>query len=62
MLSLAEYKHSVPPTCIERGQIVVRRVGTEEQKADVLTKSMATVKLSVMTHLIGVRDLSVCQV
>ena len=23
--------------CIERGQIVVRRVGTEEQKADVLT-------------------------
>jgi len=48
--------------CIERGQIVVRRVGTEEQKADVLTKSMAAVKLSVMTHLIGVRDLSVCQV
>jgi len=47
--------------CIERGQIVVRRVGTEEQKADVLTKSMAAVKLSVMTHLIGVRDLSVCQ-
>jgi hypothetical protein len=46
--------------CIERGQIVVSRLGTEEQKADVLTKSMAAVKLSIMTHLIGVRDLSVC--
>ncbi|CAD6268843.1 unnamed protein product [Miscanthus lutarioriparius] len=43
--------------CIERGQIVVKRVGTEEQKADVLTKSMPAVKLAVMSHLIGVRDL-----
>jgi hypothetical protein len=47
--------------CIERGQIVVKRVGTEEQKADVLTKPMSAIKLSVMCHMIGVRNLSVCQ-
>jgi hypothetical protein len=40
---------------------VVKRVGTEEQKADVLTKAMPAVKMSIMSHLIGVRDLSVCQ-
>jgi hypothetical protein len=47
--------------CVERGQIVVKKVGTEEQKADVLTKAMPAVKLSVMSHLIGVRNLSVSQ-
>ena len=47
--------------CVERGQIVVKRVGTEEQKADILTKAMPAVKLSVMSHLIGIRNLSVPQ-
>jgi ABC-type molybdate transport system substrate-binding protein len=47
--------------CVERGQIVVKKVRTEEQKADVLTKAMPAVKLSVMSHLIGVRNLSVSQ-
>jgi len=43
--------------CVERGQIVVKRVGTLEQKADALTKPLAAVKLGVMGHLMGVRDL-----
>jgi hypothetical protein len=47
--------------CVERGQIVVKRVGTEEQKADALTKPLAAGKLIVMRHLLGVRDLGVCQ-
>jgi uncharacterized protein YwlG (UPF0340 family) len=43
--------------CVERGQIMVKRVGTLEQKADALTKPLAAVKLGVMIHLLGVRDL-----
>ena len=43
--------------CVECGQIMVNRVGTLEQKADALTKPLAAVKLGVMIHLLGVRDL-----
>jgi uncharacterized protein YwlG (UPF0340 family) len=43
--------------CVERGQIMVKRVGTLEQKTDALTKPLATVKLGVMIHLLGVRAL-----
>lgn len=44
--------------CIERGQIEVKRVSTDLQKADLLTKPLAAGKLEVMKHLIGVRDVS----
>jgi hypothetical protein len=47
--------------CIEEGQIMVKRVGTNEQKADALTKPLPMGKLSVMIHLLGVRDLGPCQ-
>jgi len=47
--------------CIERGQIVAKRVGTGEQKADSLTKALAARSLMVMRHILGVRDLSVLQ-
>jgi hypothetical protein len=47
--------------CIEREQIVARRVGTTEQKADSLTKALSARSLMVMRHLLGVRDLSVLQ-
>jgi hypothetical protein len=40
--------------CVERGQIVVKRVGTWEQKADALTKPLVAVRLAVMIHLMGV--------
>jgi len=43
--------------CVERGQIVVKRVGTLEQKADALTKPLAAIKLAVMIHFCGAREL-----
>jgi hypothetical protein len=44
--------------CVERGQIAVRRVCTDLQKADALTKPLSAIKLATMRHLMGVRDLS----
>jgi hypothetical protein len=43
--------------CVERGQITVKRVSTDEQKVDALTKALPVAKLLVMRHLLGVRDL-----
>lgn len=43
--------------CVERGQIVVEFVSTEEQRADALTKALPSVKFAAMRHLMGVRDL-----
>ena len=47
--------------CIERGQVVAKRVCTKEQKADSLTKALPAWSLMVMRHLLGVRDLSALQ-
>jgi hypothetical protein len=47
---------------VEASQIKVKRVSTLEQKADSLTKPLAAVKLGVMVHLLGVRELEVYQV
>ena len=43
--------------CAERGQIVVKRVGTNEQRADSLTKALLAGKLAVMRYLLGVREI-----
>jgi len=43
--------------CVERGQITVKRVSTDEQKANALTKALPVAKLVVMRHLLGARDL-----
>ncbi|XP_066395871.1 secreted RxLR effector protein 161-like [Miscanthus floridulus] len=43
--------------CLERGQIVVKKIHTLEQKANAPTKPMPVVKLGVMRHLLGVREL-----
>jgi hypothetical protein len=40
--------------CVERGLIMVRRIGTNEQRADSLTKALVVGKLAVMRHLLGV--------
>jgi hypothetical protein len=47
--------------CVEHGQIKVKRVSTLEQKADSLTKALPAVKLGIMIHLLGVRELEVYQ-
>ena len=43
--------------CIERGEIVVKHVSTDLQRADSLTKALATVKFERMRALLGVKDL-----
>jgi hypothetical protein len=43
--------------CVEGGQIVIKFIRTDEQRADALTKALTVVKLSTMRHLLGVRDL-----
>ena len=43
--------------CVEHGQINVKKVNTLDQKADALTKSMSAIKISVMRHLLGVREI-----
>jgi hypothetical protein len=43
--------------CVERGQILVKRVCINEQRADAMMKSLPAVKLAVMIHLLGVREL-----
>jgi hypothetical protein len=44
--------------CVERCQILVKRVCTNEQRADALMKPLPAVKLAVMIHLLGVCELS----
>nr|XP_017228100.1 PREDICTED: uncharacterized mitochondrial protein AtMg00810-like [Daucus carota subsp. sativus] len=44
--------------CVERGEIVLKHVSSERQKADVLTKALATVKFERMRNLLGIKDLS----
>lgn len=43
--------------CVERGQIIVKKIHTLDQKADALTKAMPAVKLGVMRHLLGVSEI-----
>jgi len=43
--------------CVERGQIEVRKIGTNEQRVDSLTKALPVGKLAVMRHLLGVREI-----
>ena len=56
-----DIKYHFMRECVEWSQIIVKRVCTDEQKADALTKALPAGKLTVMRHLFGVRDLSVCQ-
>ncbi|XP_074327098.1 secreted RxLR effector protein 161-like [Apium graveolens] len=44
--------------CIERGEIIVKHVSSENQKADILTKALVTVKFERMRRLLGVKELS----
>ena len=43
--------------CVDRGEIVVKHIRTEEQRANVLTKAMTTVKFERMCVLLGVKKL-----
>ena len=43
--------------CVEGGQIIVDFIRTEEQRADPLTKALSAMKMAIMRHRLGVRDL-----
>lgn len=43
--------------CVGRGEIEVKYVSSNEQRADVLTKAMATVKFEQMRALLGIQNL-----
>lgn len=43
--------------CVERGEIVIKHISTEEQRDDVLTKAMSTVKFEKMRALMGLQNL-----
>lgn len=43
--------------CVERGEIIVEDVSGDEQRADILTKSLARIRFTKMRELIGVRNL-----
>ncbi|XP_074347305.1 secreted RxLR effector protein 161-like [Apium graveolens] len=43
--------------CVENGDIVVKHVSTDLQRADVLTKALPTARFEKMRQLLGVRDL-----
>lgn len=43
--------------CVERGEIVIKHVVTDGQRADIMTKALNTVKFENMRKLLGVKDL-----
>lgn len=44
--------------CIERGEVVVKHVSSENQRADSLTKALFAVKFERMRKLLGIKDLN----
>ncbi|CAM8905517.1 unnamed protein product [Rhodiola kirilowii] len=44
--------------CVEKGDIIISHVCTDEQKADILTKALAKVKFLQMRKMLGVADLN----
>lgn len=43
--------------CVEQGLIVIKHVKTGEQRADILTKALTTVKFERMRRMLGVKNL-----
>ncbi|KAL8116908.1 hypothetical protein AgCh_023188 [Apium graveolens] len=43
---------------VERGEVVLRHVNSSEQRADIMTKALATFKFEKMRNLLGVKELS----
>lgn len=44
--------------CVERGEVVLKHVCSNDQGADILTKGLATIKFENMRKLLGVKNLS----
>jgi hypothetical protein len=50
-------KYHLIRECVEGGNIVIKFIRTDEQRADALTKALSVLKLSTMRHLLGVHNL-----
>lgn len=44
--------------CVEKGEIILKHVSSECQKANILTKAMTTLKFEKMRRLHGIENLS----
>lgn len=44
--------------CVERGEIIVKHIRGDKQRADGLTKALATIKFEKMRSLLGVKELA----
>lgn len=44
--------------CMERGDIVIKHVSSDDQRVDVLTKPMSAVKFVRMRELLGIKKLA----
>ena len=47
--------------CIERGELVIKYVVSQEQRADILTKALGGVKFEAMKKLIGVQNVTAAE-
>lgn len=43
--------------CVERGEIIIKHVSSEFQRANILTKALTTIKFERMCQVLGVKDL-----
>lgn len=43
--------------CVEKGEIIVKHISSEHERADSLTKALAAAKFETMRKLLGVQDL-----
>lgn len=44
--------------CVERGEIILKHISSERQRADVLTKALTTAWFEKMRSLLGTKELS----
>lgn len=43
--------------CVERGEIVIKHISSENQRADIMTKALSVIKFEKMRNLLGVKEL-----
>ena len=45
--------------CVEKGTVIVEFIGTNEQKADILTKALGRVRFKELRSKVGIIDIKV---
>lgn len=52
-----DFRYHFIRECVERGEIVVKRISSDKQRAKCLTKALVTIKFQRMRDLLGVKKL-----